>query len=138
MNDYKIIGKIVNGIGAARNAIKLQKPHFKDIPDINKMHDGTINLNISPILIKPLLFDYSIGPINWGMIESFGFCKIKIEYNTKLYDGYLYFPSGSPHFRDKYLFDYLEIICEYIPDYEKGTTLTIYIDKSKFDVYQKI
>lgn len=138
MIDYRIKGMIVNGMGAAHTTISEQKPFFKDIPNIEQMFVGTINLNISPNLIKPLQFDYFIEPVNWGMIESFGFCKTKVEYNAQQYDGYLYFPSNSPHFRNKYFFDYLEIICKYIPDLRSGPELSIYIDKSKIDVYQNI
>lgn len=54
MIDYKITGITISGIGKAHETLVMQKPHFKDIFNIDKLHDGTINLNISPILITPI------------------------------------------------------------------------------------
>jgi len=140
MNEYKIIGKPFSGLDKAHKTIAMQKPYFTEIPNIDKMFVGTINLNIFPNLIKPLQFDYFVDPIDWGFgfLESFGFSKIKVEYSSQKFDGYLYFPSESPHFKNKYFFDYLEIMCEYIPDFKSSLEFSIYINKSKIDVYERI
>lgn len=140
MNNYKIDGKIVKGFGFATDTIEKQKSFFKDLPNLDKLYSGTINIDIFPFFIKPVIFDYFYKDVCWGedFYESFDLCKVKIFYEGKEYDGYIYFAHESRHFKGRYFFNYLEILAEKIPIKSENKFITIEINKENIDVYKKL
>ena len=79
----KIRGIISAGGGYAINTTPLQRPHFEKqgLPDLDRLKDGTINLDISPSRFEIIDFDYECKDIFWcpddpSFSENFGFIKI--------------------------------------------------------------
>ncbi len=96
-----IPGRIVRGLGAASETLKLQMPHFVQVhPELGKCSQRTINiiLECQLELISPT---FVIGPIRWhpNAFEMFGFQSIIFEVaEPKLEtDAWLYLPYNSPH-----------------------------------------
>ncbi|MEE8423946.1 MAG: hypothetical protein V3S49_05340, partial [Thermodesulfobacteriota bacterium] len=99
----KIKGIITSNLCEANENIKMQTPHFRDLPDKEKLYSGTINLDIDPKKFKLLKWHYSYSKVDWGKtIEDFYFIKVrKLGKPNKLKRviGYLYLPSESPNFQ---------------------------------------
>ena len=99
----KIKGIISSNLGEASQNIKIQLPYFRDLPNRQRLHCGTINLDIYPkkfILLK----SYKVySNVDWGKtIEDFHFIKLlKLGKPGKLEktEGYLYLPSNSPNYQ---------------------------------------
>ena len=108
-NDLVISGEITQGLQIAsginpdpslelNNTIFLQKPFFEqaNVPDVQDMYNGTINLDISPALFKIITPDHSVT-CTWtkNVTERFWFVRTLISYNLKSYKGYIYYPRPS-------------------------------------------
>jgi CTP-dependent riboflavin kinase len=130
-----IKGKIIKGLGWAKKTVSYQKPFFKQkgLPGVDRLKDGTINIDIRPVKYKRLNFDYFFKKIANGLgeLEDFGFIKIgKIIYNNKEFKnpGYIYIPHKSPHFKNK---NQLEIIAIEIPGLKMDNEIELEIDEEK-------
>lgn len=96
-----IPGKIVHGLGAASQTLKLQMPHFTKIhPELGKCSLRTINviLECQVEIVSP---SFVIGPIQWhpSALELFGFRSIVFELSQPRLESeaWLYLPYSSPH-----------------------------------------
>jgi hypothetical protein len=118
-----IPGRIVKGLGAAVNTVRLQMPHFlKVCPELGKCHLGTMNV-ILECQLEVVAPDFLVGPIDWtqggGPGEMFGLSKVRfelVEPRTET-EAWLYIPYGSPHRLNPY---YAEILA---PRLTIGTSL---------------
>jgi len=95
--------RIASGLNPDRslklnNTIAQQKPFFikAGIPDMESMHNGTINLFIAPATFKITKPHYEVT-CEWfkGVTETFHLVKADIEYNNAIYQGYVYYPCPS-------------------------------------------
>jgi hypothetical protein len=96
-------GKIVKGLGAASQTVRLQLPYLlKTCPALETCYCGTINV-ILECQMEVVTPDFLIGPIDWtgsGRAgELFGLLKIRFELvDSRSETGaWLYLPYGSPH-----------------------------------------
>lgn len=123
-----INGVISSNCGAASANIRAQKIHFNGLKNIDKLHDGTINLDISPGQFQIIKSLHKFSSINWGrMTEDFELIPIeKIAYRSNLtsVSGYLYLPSESLNRKGGKI---LEIWTEFIEDIVKGEQIEIAI-----------
>lgn len=131
-----IKGKISSNCSAASCNIKQQKCYFGKLENLDKLHDGTINLDISPKEFNVIKTVYSYPKINWGpMTEDFDFIPIeKITHcstNVESVSGYLYLPSRSPNRLGGKI---LEIWTEFIEGVKIGDTLEIVIPDGYLEV----
>ena len=106
-----IQGKIVRGLGAASQTLKLQMPHFvKAHPELGKCEPRTINV-ILECQLEVISPSFLIGPIQWnpGAPELFGFRSVVFElvHPQSTSDAWLYLPYSSPHRINPY---YAEIL----------------------------
>lgn len=118
------------------NTIFLQKPFFKKagIPKITKIHNGTINIDISPKKIKILEKDHEVT-CEWlpGVKETFWFVKGVVEFKGSKYEGYMYYPCPSPI--KSHQDNVVEVLTEKIPDLNYGDVLSFVTSEKKVRIY---
>lgn len=144
--DLTISGKIKKGLQIAsginpdpslelNNTISLQKPFFEQagIPDIPKIFDGTINLDIAPKLFTIISPDHDVT-CAWtkNVTERFWFIRALISYNLKSYKGYIYYPYPSPI--KSHNDTIIELLSEKIPDIEYGNPLSIQVSSKQINL----
>jgi hypothetical protein len=131
-----IPGKIVRGLGAASQTIRLQMPHLVRVcPELQACKIATINV-ILECQLEVASPDFLVGPIDWtgsgGPGELFGLLKIRFELvDPKVEtDAWLYIPYGSPHRLNPY---YAEILA---PTLQRGDCLVckIHLNAAKLIV----
>jgi len=81
------------------DTIRKQKPFFKmaGIPGIADVFNGTINVDISPLVFTILRPNYE-AECEWerGFNERFWFVETSLTHNTQDYRGYVYYPCPGP------------------------------------------
>lgn len=135
----KLEGIIKKGHGRATFYTQKQKPFFKqlDLRNVEKLRDGTINLDISPLTFRALKYDHFFEDVIWDetRVETFGFVEIEeITYNGKNWEkpGYIYVPHNSPHFKNKI---YMEVVAVEIPGITAGDKIALGIEEGKIELY---
>ncbi len=145
-----IKGKLIKGHGVASGISKttpypkgsqeMQFPFFKKMGlDLCHFYLGTININISPFLWKPINSDYYLKNVNrTSQIppESFMFFDCQLKFDSKTYPGIIYFPgpkTKEQHFQKE---DMIEVISIKIPNIENGMRITIEITNGKVELIQ--
>jgi hypothetical protein len=143
----RLEGRVIKGKGIASgknidpetgltNTIGMQKPFFKmaDIPYIEDVYNGTVNMDISPNEFKINYPDYFVENVAWHVdaTESFQFVKTDIVFGAKDYSGYIYYPMPSklkshPDTR-------IELLAPKIPDLEYGKKIAIFVADGKISV----
>lgn len=147
MNEILIKGRVKEGTRTAsglnpsppiklgmrlNNTIALQKPFFKKagVEGISEMHNGTINIDISPYKFEILKPDYEIT-CEWfpGLTETFWLVGVSINYASREYWGYIYYPcpSGVKSHDD----DTIEFLGEMISGVDYGKEITVLLPKRK-------
>ena len=134
-----ISGTVAKGLGGATESLSLQQlPFFKSkgLPATERLHQGTINLNISPKKFRVLSLDYFFKDIKWekNRIEDFGFIKLEsLTHQGIVYDqaGYIYIPYGSPHVDNSSQF---EITSNFISSLYPGSIIEISIQEGKLEI----
>jgi hypothetical protein len=123
-------GQIVNGLGAATNAIQLQKPFLRNFfPEIDDCQTGTINIQLEYAL-DVRIPDIVTTPIAWqpepGMGERFGFTKIELEVLQQRHQAWIYGAEFSAH-----RFNYMlaEIIARPIEAIAPGLPCTLHLNR---------
>lgn len=80
------------------NTIALQRPFFKEhtLPGVDQLHNGTINVDISPREFRITKPAYEIT-CTWfeDVTETFWFVPVQIEYGHVRTTGYIYYPCPS-------------------------------------------
>ncbi len=144
----KIHGKVVKGHGIAsgisennpylKGSLEMQFPFFKKMGlDLYHFHLGTINIDISPFLWKPIRPDYYLKQVIWtNQIppESFMFFECELLFESKTYPGIIYFPDPKTkvqHFQKK---EMIEVISIKIKEMEYGTEIDIIIPDNKIEL----
>lgn len=97
-----IKGKLTSNCKLAGKNIAKQKPFFTNLPDMDDLHDGTINIDISPDYFQVCKHDYAEHHINWtgNGPEDFLFIRITgfgMSGKRENVKGYLYLPLNSPN-----------------------------------------
>lgn len=118
------------------NTIFLQKPFFEKagIPNIIRMHNGTINIDISPKKFKILEKDHEVT-CEWlpDVKETFWFVKGVVEFKDSKYEGYMYYPCPSPI--KSHQDNVVEVLTEKIPDLNYGDSLIFRTSNNKVQLY---
>lgn len=126
-------GTVRKGLGCASQTLPLQFPYFlSSIPELDKFHQGTINVELDKDFICPKP-DYSFQHVCWtpGFYESFDFIKAHIVLNSKpdkKYQAFIYRPSKSKNISNSKL---VEIISPMISDLHVGVEVHIYLLKTQ-------
>lgn len=143
MRKIVLKGRVVRGYGIAsglnpdptlklNNTIYLQKPFFEKarIPNISKMYNGTINLDISPQEFKIIQPDYEVT-CEWikDVTETFWFVKTIIDFKSKKYQAYVYYPCPSEVKSHKD--NIVELLTQKMPDLNYGQLLSIQVSEEK-------
>lgn len=135
----KLEGLIKKGHGRATFYTQKQKPFFKQLGlrNVEKLRDGTINLDISSLTFGVLKYDHFFENVIWDetRVETFGFVEIEeMLYNNKKWEkpGYICVPHKSPHFKNK---SYMEIMAVEIPGITAGNKITLGIEEGKIELY---
>jgi hypothetical protein len=123
-------GQIISGLGAATNAIQLQKPFLRSFfPAIDDCKTGTINIQLEHAL-DVRIPDIVTTPIAWqpelDIGERFGFTKIELEILQRRYEGWIYGAEFSVH-----RFNYMlaEIIARPIEAIAPGLPCTLHLNR---------
>lgn len=105
-----------------------QFPYFIDagIPDIEKMHHGTINVDIAPQSFSIVAPDYEVS-CEWidGVRETFWLTKLRVEYKDIEVSGYLYYPCVSDQHVARN--SMIEIIAERVPGVAYDETIRLHL-----------
>lgn len=135
----KLEGLIKEGHSRATLYTQKQKPFLKQLglKNVEKLKDGTINVDIFPLSFRVLKYDYFFENVTWDetRVETFGFIGIEeIVYNSKSWEkpGYIYVPHNSPHFKNK---SYMEIMAIEIPGITAGDKIALGIEEGKIELY---
>jgi hypothetical protein len=147
----KISGKIVKGHGIAsgisknnpypKGSLEMQFPFFKDMGlDLYSFYLGTINIDISPFVWKPLYPDSYLENVKWiDQIppESFLFFECKLIFNAIVYDGMIYLPDPKTKVQHFQRDDMIEVLSVKIPGIDYGKEILISIPDKKIDINKK-
>lgn len=145
-----IKGKIVKGHGVAsgiskttpypNGSLEMQFPFFKEMGlDLFHYYLGTINIDISPFIWKPLKPDYYLKNVRWTdqiPPESFMFFECDSIFESKTYSGMIYFPDPKTKVQHFQREDMIELISTKIPNLEYGKEILIEIADGKIDLRQ--
>jgi hypothetical protein len=123
-------GQIISGLGAATNAIQLQRPFLRNFfPAIDDCKTGTINIQLEHAL-DVRIPDIVTAPIAWqpdlDIGERFGFTKIELEILQQRHEGWIYGAEFSVH-----RFNYMlaEIIARPIEAIAPGLPCTLHLNR---------
>lgn len=144
-------GKIVKGHGVAsgiskktpypKGSLEMQFPFFKKRGlDLYHFYKGTINVDISPFIWKPIDPDYYLKHVNWTdkiPPESFLFIDCKLLFESKTYPGIIYFPDPKTKVQHFHVENMVEVISVKIPGINYGAEISIEVYESKIDILKK-
>jgi len=133
-----IKGRYIHGMKGAKRSLKRQKKYFAklELPGVDELFDGTINIDTSPTEYEIGSFDYIFRDVQHKTIprkrvEDFGFIVIdELLHGDKRYKkwGYIYFPHNSPHFERQHVF---EIIGPELPSLKEHDYFELKIKKGR-------
>eukprot|EP01091_Cochliopodium_minus_P016950 TRINITY_DN650_c0_g1_i2.p1 TRINITY_DN650_c0_g1~~TRINITY_DN650_c0_g1_i2.p1 ORF type:complete len:158 (-),score=29.36 TRINITY_DN650_c0_g1_i2:19-492(-) len=150
----KVGGIIIEGFHVAsgtskdspypESSIKLQVPYFKNLGlDISEYFIGTLNVNLSPYSYNVLQADHHFSKVNWyqGVTEDFSFIDVKVEFNEKVHEGYIYYPhpetkplNDNGTLRHLHKKTTLELIMKKIEGINYGDKVIIEVDPKKVEI----
>jgi CTP-dependent riboflavin kinase len=127
-----IEGKVISGLGEAARIIPRLKPHLKKyLQDIEKYHDGTINVLLDdPIEIR--LPERVTEPLPWSDVpnytERFGLTpgKLKLEGSLIQHGVWILIAEHSPHLLKTGV---LELLAETIPGIQNNLRCNLTIER---------
>lgn len=137
----KILGNIVNNLGAASDALALQFPLYpeKIREQLGEaVHLGTINIRLLEPLIVPVeSYDLDTGGergqrIQWTddwVAERFLFKKCTLSINGMEKPAWVYRSSSTPNSIDPYL---VEIVTVFISDLKTGDMVGLVFEKGQY------
>jgi hypothetical protein len=109
-----------------------QFPHFikAGVEGIEKMHPGTINVDISPSEFSILSPDYEVA-CEWieGIKETFWLVKVNLVFSERVYPSYVYYPCVSEQHTARN--SMIEIISEKIEGIAYGKQVSLSYDDTK-------
>ena len=118
------------------HTISKQRPYFeRTIDGFSEIHNGTINVEISPKFFEILNPDYKVEDCPWveGYLESFQFVKVELVHNTHSYNGLVYFPM-SPELKAHKENNIFELLAPFIEGVNYGDKILIKYNSSKLRV----
>jgi hypothetical protein len=123
-------GKIISGLGAASNLVRLQKPLLQNcFPEIGDCKAGTINVQLEHAL-DVRIPDIVTPPIAWqpgsDLGERFGFTRIEFEFLTQRHLAWIYGAEFSSH-RFNYML--VEVLAHPIEGIAPGLPCTLHLDR---------
>lgn len=120
---------------ALNNTIFLQKPFFEKafIPNISKVYNGTINIDIAPKKFKIIKPDYEVT-CEWieGVVETFWLVNVKVCFMKLYYNGYIYYPCTSEI--KSHDDDVVELLIVKISNLQYGEEIMVYVPAKKITV----
>jgi hypothetical protein len=112
-----------------------QFPFFVEagVPDIENMHPGTINVDISPHEFYIAAPDHEVT-CEWidGVRETFWLTATTLSFNNHEYNAYIYYPCVSEQHVARN--SIVEIIAEHIGGIEYGVSVELILDIEKTPV----
>jgi hypothetical protein len=123
-------GRIIRGLGAATDTIRLQKPFLRScFPEIDNCRMGTINILLEHAL-DVRIPDIVTPPIVWqpgsDVGERFGFTRIKLEVLKQHHEAWIYGAEFSTH-----RFNYMaaEVLAPSIDGIAPGLLCRLHLDR---------
>jgi hypothetical protein len=123
-------GRIVDGLRAATDLVKLQKPHLRSaFPEIDDCKTGTINIQLDHAL-DVRIPDIVTPPIAWQPNSSdgerFGFTQVVLEFRGRRHQAWIYGAEFSPH-RFNYML--VELIAPPIEGIAAGLPCVLHLER---------
>ncbi|GAA0856660.1 hypothetical protein GCM10009114_19490 [Aliiglaciecola litoralis] len=119
-------------------SITLQKPYFKKLGlDLSRCFDGTLNLRLPARSFDILKSDFCFEEVQWIQgfrRETFSFVACQLEFQTKCFPAWVYYPhpeTKTQHFQQPNL---IEILAQKIDNLAYGDTLTLHYDAAKLRI----
>jgi hypothetical protein len=140
-------GPVLRGHGIASGArgcqelggsIHAQKPFFRAAGiELGHLHDGTLNVGISPRSFTPVSPAFTITGMKWHPewpAETFFLFDARIRHGGEEFSGYVYYPDPGTKPSAFLGHDMLEILAPYLSGIGYGDRLDIGIDPSQMDI----
>lgn len=122
-------------------SITLQKPVFaKSGLDLSGMHNGTLNIDISPFTFAITRADHVVEKVEWlkGFpAETFSFIRCGLTFSGKTFPGWVYFPHPETKPRDFQPASVVEVLAPLIADIDYGDTVTLHVSKTAITLTQE-
>lgn len=132
-----IAGRKVSGYGVAsgqraarypRGTIELQRPHFeaKGVP-MHNLHNGTINVDISPSLAPTHLPPTHDVILTWfeDTTEHFSLYRAVLLHDNERYTGFWYFPDPATKPGDFHKPSIVELLMPFVPGLHDGDSVSV-------------
>jgi hypothetical protein len=120
-------------------SLERQKPFFKAQGlDLDRFFPGTLNVSIAPLLFEMVRPAYTFRQIAWTNLhppEDFSFSPCRVNYQSKEYEGYIYYPHPETKIRHFQNSSLIEVITEEIPGVGYGTQLELALDPAMIRIY---
>jgi len=122
MNWLKVTvnGEVRSKLGEATENFKLQRKFMNAVKDLDKIHNGTINLHLDKncYLYNP---EYIFPDVMWknGMTETFLLFTAQFEYKDQTYNGYIYRPISNAALANQEP-NKVELLMPKVPEISRG------------------
>jgi len=120
-------------------SIQKQKPYFKKLGlNLNRMFNGTLNINIAPYEFKLTKPEHRFKRVKWTELtnaEDFSFSRCKIRFQGREYKGWIYYPdpkTKKDHFQSM---STIEVLAPHIPGIKYKHKVEISLNSSEVEIY---
>lgn len=139
-------GKIARGHQVASRAsehypqgtIAMQAPFFLARGlDLSGFYHGTLNISLAPRQFSLKRATHYFPRVEWTTHhppEDFSFCRCRVTYRGKTYQGWVYYPHPETKIRHHQDRSILEVIAPPIPDLEYGASVTVEVLPEEIEI----
>ena len=139
-------GKIAQGHQVASRAsehypqgtIAMQAPFFLARGlDLSGFYHGTLNISLAPRQFSLKRATHYFPRVEWTTHhppEDFSFCRCRVTYRGKTYEGWVYYPHPETKIRHHQDRSILEVIAPPIPDLEYGAAVTVEVLPEEIEI----
>jgi hypothetical protein len=115
-----------------------QRPFFKLRGlDLSEYFNGTLNIDIRPYSFKLIKPEFTFHNVEWTDLhppEHFSFSRCKIIFQSKEYDGWVYYPHPETKLRHHQNPSLLEVIAYPIPQIRYGNEVEVLLNSEEIEV----
>jgi hypothetical protein len=119
-------------------ALDRQRPFFKLRGlDLSEYFNGTLNIDIRPYSFKLIKPEFTFHNVEWTDLhppEHFSFSRCKIIFQSKEYDGWVYYPHPETKLRHHQNPSLLEVIAYPIPQIRYGNEVEVLLNSEEIEV----
>ena len=119
-------------------ALDRQRPLFKARGlDLDGYFNGTLNIDIRPATFRMLKAEFTFPLVEWTDLhppETFSFSRCLAVYQSKEYDGWVYYPHPETKLRNFQDPALLEVIARPIPGIQYGDKLSVWVNPVEIEV----